>query len=55
MGPVVPCDNCSGFATFKNTEDGEVEIVGVGKDDNCSMAAAEGMILSAQDLHHGNH
>ena len=45
----------SGFATFKNTDEGEVEIVGVGKNDaTCEISDGDGMILSAQDLQQGN-
>ena len=40
-----------GFATFKNTEEGEVEIVGIEEvnDNNC-METAEQMILAAERL-----
>ena len=41
----------SGFATFKNTEEGEVKIVGVGGNvDACDMSTGSNMLLSTQDL-----
>ena len=41
----------SGFATFKNTEEGEVKIVGVGGNvDACDMSTGSNMLLISQDL-----
>ena len=41
----------SGFATFKNEGEGEVEIVGVGKEEgSADLSGGSGMILSTQDL-----
>ena len=41
----------SGFATFKNKGEGEVEIVGVGKEvSSADLSGGSGMILSTQEL-----
>ena len=41
----------SGFATFKNEGEGEVEIVGVGKEEgSADLSGGSGMILSTQEL-----
>ena len=41
----------SGFATFKNKGEGEVEIVGVGKEESSAdLSGGIGMILSTQEL-----
>ena len=46
----------SGFATFKNEGEGEVEIVGVAKEEGSAAAdlsGGSGMILSTQELQNG--